>query len=266
MIKALAEDYNLTLSKPISIAWVSNHSRNTQRALLHSYIDIALTYERDQEAISVAEGWAINRGCVFHDHFVLVGPVSDPAGIRQARTVLEALAKIAETRTQFRSRNDGSATMYKEAKLWAMLGIRPWEDASATWYISKKQGPPQALVEADMQQAYLLTDRSTLLRQTVLGTIVHARVFFEPVAADDPLMNSCYALTPSRRSANEEHVERFLKYLSSSRGQNIVALLNREVGLPLWAPVNDGLATTFLRGGRPWRRRWVFKEDPSTTL
>ncbi|RLL93058.1 hypothetical protein CFD26_101542 [Aspergillus turcosus] len=92
--EALAKDYLSLRDTPGSIEWVCNHSRNTQLALFHGHIDLALTYEREQEEISVLEGWAENAGCIFHDHFCLIGPEQDPANIRQVQSIEEAFEQI----------------------------------------------------------------------------------------------------------------------------------------------------------------------------
>ncbi|KAJ5650638.1 uncharacterized protein N7484_004361 [Penicillium longicatenatum] len=63
--------------------------------LLKGYVDIALTYEREQEEIAVSEGWAENAGCIFHDHFTLVGPEHDPASVSQAKCIEEAFDRVA---------------------------------------------------------------------------------------------------------------------------------------------------------------------------
>ncbi|KAJ5658399.1 uncharacterized protein N7484_002048 [Penicillium longicatenatum] len=58
--------------------------------MLMGHVDLALTYERDQEQISVAEKWAVNAGCVSHDHFCVVCPFDDPAIIKDAKSPQEA--------------------------------------------------------------------------------------------------------------------------------------------------------------------------------
>ena len=247
------------LPSPASITWTCNHSRNTQLALLHDHIDIALTYERDQEELAAAEGWSVTAGCIFHDHFVLAGPVADPAGVKHAQTLEEGMRRIAKSRCSFHSRADASATMWKERGLWSVAGLKPWEDEMATsWYLTSLHNPADALKEADRAGAYLLTDRSTLLRQTGLQSIKGTTVFFEPREENDVLMNSCYALHAKRLSTEKAStVERFLTYATSERGQDIIGNFGRsQVGVPLFATLDEGYAKASLKGGRPRDGKW----------
>lgn len=238
--------------------WVCNHSRNTQLALLHGYIDVALTYERDQEALAASEGWSRSAGCVMHDHFCLAGPIDDPAGVRDAPTLAEGLLRIVKAEALFHSRADLSATMWKERTLWtAAGGSQPdAEDASvARWYQTSLLSPAEALKGADAAGAYLLTDRSTLLRQVSLGSISKTTVFFEPEAEDDVLMNSCYALCSP--AAAPETIA-FVDYLLGDQAQSLIESYGRDkTGLPLFAKAADGFARTTLKGGRPIDGKWV---------
>ena len=261
LLKALANDYFITSRKEGSIDWVCNHSRNTQLALLNGYIDIALTYERDQEALGASEGWSVTVGCAFHDHFVLAGPPCNPAGIRSAASLRDALSCIAESEAKFFSRADSSATMFKERSLWMSLEAKPWDDptSQSNWYHTNVLSPAEALIAADAAGAYLLTDRSTLLRQTALGTIHNTTVFIEPTQADDVLMNSCYALVPSQPSAKyAAEAKLFLDYLFSDKGQQLIAKFGSEElgGFPLFASVQDAFAKTSLKSGAPRDGRW----------
>lgn len=250
----LAEDYLSTLPQQRSIEWICNHSRNTQLALLQGYIDVALTYERDQEALAASEGWSRTAGCVMHDHFCLAGPVEDPAGVRNASSLLDGLLRIAASEALFHSRQDLSATMWKERALWTACKLQPHAD-DAAWYQTSELSPSEALKGADTAGAYLLTDRSTLLRQVSLGSILNTTVFLEPEAEDDVLMNSCYALCPPNASAD---TQAFVDYLLGNRAQNLIENYGRDTaGLPLFAKAADGFAQTKLKGGKPSGGRWI---------
>ena len=260
MIEALAIDYLKTIPEDVSIDWVCNHSRNSQLALLHGFIDVALTYERDSEALAASEGWSVSAGCVFHDHFCLAGPLSDPAEIGSTTSLEDAFSRLATSKALFHSRADDSATMWKERTLWSRCGLKPWNDSnSAGWYKTSVLSPSEAVICADTAGAYLLTDRSTLLRQTALTTLQNTTVFFEPTAADDILMNSCYALfSPHASERQASFVSQFISYLLSSRGQGVITSFGeKDAGLPSFAPVLDGFARSFLRGGAPRRGRWT---------
>jgi tungstate transport system substrate-binding protein len=260
----LACDYLQTLDQPGSITWVANHSRNAQITLLRGHVDIALTYERDQEALAESEGWSVTKGCLFHDHFVVAGPISDPAEVAGTKSSSEALTKIGKSRSLFHSRQDGSATMWKEAKLWEETGLTPREnEGDSDWFKKSYIPPADALKNADAAGAYLITDRSTLLRQTGLGTISQTTVFHEPLSEDDVLMNSCYALcTPTAARDEASQVNLFINYALSERGQNIIRGFGvKECGFPLFAPVSEGLAHTRLQAGLPRGRQWVMKSS-----
>ncbi|GME48550.1 hypothetical protein GTA08_BOTSDO02851 [Neofusicoccum parvum] len=257
LLRALSTTYLSTLPTPHSITWTRNHSRNTQLALHAAHIDLALTYEPGPAALAAAEGWSHTFGPVFHDHFVLAGPATDPAGIRSAPTPSAALARIADARALFHSRADGSATTARERALWAEAGRAPWEGAAdADWYAQSERGPAEALRAAGAAGAYVLTDRSTLLRQVWTGGVGGGvGVFCEPEGAEDGLMNSCYALYAP--GAGEE-VRAFVEWVRGEGGQGVVRRYGvEEVGEALFAAVEEGWARRGLKGGRAVGGRWV---------
>jgi tungstate transport system substrate-binding protein len=92
-------------------------------------VDIALTYEREEEATAEDEGWSKTEGVLGHDHFVLAGPREDPAGIASCIDVVQSLGKIAlegwkgKDQVSFHTRGDGSATMHKEHSLWEAAAV-----------------------------------------------------------------------------------------------------------------------------------------------
>lgn len=137
-----------------------------------------------------------NAGCMFNDHFCLVGSQNDPANVRNAQSVEETFDRIAVARALFHSRSDGSATTCKEQRIWQRCHRRPWAvEGYSSWYIKMPSTPAEAVAKAAFDGAYLLSDRSTLLTQTVQGTVSNLTVFFQPTNQFHPLMNSCYAMT-----------------------------------------------------------------------
>ena len=94
-----------------------------------------------------------------HNDFVLLGPPSDPAGLRQATSIKDAMARIAAVSAPFISRGDDSGTDKKEKQLWSLASIKPQGD----WYMSAGQGMGAVLKIADDKLAYTLSDRGTYL-------------------------------------------------------------------------------------------------------
>ena len=88
-------------------------------------VDVTLVHARPSEDKFVAEGHGVNRRDVMYNDFIIVGPDSDPAGIRGGRDVLAALRKIADSKARFISRGDNSGTDQMEKSYWKSMGIAP---------------------------------------------------------------------------------------------------------------------------------------------
>ena len=136
--------------------------------------DVILVHAKAQEEQFVADGFSCvvdgmdsERLTFMYNYFVLCGPQDDPAGVKDCENVLDAFAKIAETKTHFISRGDGSGTHTKELSLWpAELGITAEPETFeqyADWYVSANAGMGACLVMAEEMGAYILTDKATYL-------------------------------------------------------------------------------------------------------
>ena len=95
-----------------------------------------------------------------HNDFVIVGPASDPAGIRGVKTSVDAIKRIAQTGALFLSRGDNSGTHAKEKGLWKAAGITP---EGQKWYQQTGLGMGQTLNVAAEKKGYTLADRGTYL-------------------------------------------------------------------------------------------------------
>src|SRR3989441_7738567 len=121
--------------------------------------DVALVPAPSVERKYVEEGKMRNRRLVMYNDFVVIGPEDDPAKIKGAPRVADALKRIADTRSRFVSRGDKSGTHILEQGLWKQAGIEP----RGAWYIESGQGMGQTLGIANDRRAYILTDRGTWL-------------------------------------------------------------------------------------------------------
>ena len=120
--------------------------------------DALLVHDRAGEDKFVAEGFGIDRRDVMYNDFVIVGPKSDPAGIRGLNSAREALGRIAAKGAVFASRGDDSGTNRMELRLWNSSGIAP---GRSPWYRDLGQGMGPTLNVTAALDAYTLTDRAT---------------------------------------------------------------------------------------------------------
>ena len=144
--------------------------------------DVILVHAKAQEEQFISDGFARvvdgfnkERLSYMYNYFVLCGPKSDPANVKNAGTVLNAFKKIADGKYLFVSRGDKSGTHTKELSLWPKeLGITA--DAATfeqykDWYISSNAGMGICLTQAAEKSAYILSDKATFLTFKVNGGV-----------------------------------------------------------------------------------------------
>ena len=122
--------------------------------------DVLLVHSPADERKLMDDGYGRNRRLVMHNDFVVLGPPEDPARIKGTSTAREALARVAEQRSPFYSRGDGSGTHAKEKGLWKAAGIDP---SGQSWYRETGLGMGETLNVAAEKGGYTLSDRGTFL-------------------------------------------------------------------------------------------------------
>lgn len=147
-------------------------------------VDVVLVHDRQAEDAFVAAGHSRERRDVMYNDFVLVGPKSDPAGLRGGKDILAALRRIAAVEAPFVSRGDDSGTERKEKSYWQHLGIAA---SGAPWHVSAGRGMGEVLTMAGEMQAYTLSDRATF-------ATYKARTGLEIVVQGDARMFNPYGI------------------------------------------------------------------------
>jgi tungstate transport system substrate-binding protein len=178
-------------------------------------VDAVLVHSRAAEEAFVAEGAGTHRREIMYNDFVLVGPEGDPAGIAEAGSAAEALARIAAEGAPFVSRGDDSGTHKAELALWEAAGIRP----EGAWYRPVGAGMGAALNAASGMGAYLLSDRASWLN---FGNREGMALAFE----GDPALFNQYAFLPVNPArhphVNAEAAARLEEWLVSERGAALI--------------------------------------------
>jgi tungstate transport system substrate-binding protein len=204
--------------------------------ILHSAaagdLDVVITHAPSlEQRLLVAPGHVALRCPFVASRFAVVGPASDPAGVRAARTAADAFHRIAATHASYISRGDSSGTHIKELSLWQAAGIAS-PGKSDSWYIQTGIDQAATLRLADERRAYALADLPTFARLTG----VDLRVLF---AADTALGNpyTLYVIHSSEQSM----AERFSSWaLAEWRGRLLA--LRLPDGQPAFAPLAGGCA------------------------
>jgi len=181
--------------------------------------DVVFVHAKAAELKFLAEGESLKRYPVMYNDFVLIGPKSDPAGIRGVKDIGQALDAIRNKQAPFVSRGDRSGTHLAELALWQACGI-DIEQARGPWYKSIGQGMGAALNFAAASNAYVLSDRATWIHFANKGDL-------EIVVQGDRRLFNQYGVMlvnpvkhPNVRKALGQA---FINYLISPEGQRAIA-------------------------------------------
>lgn len=180
--------------------------------------DVVLVHAKAQEEKFVAEGQGVKRFDVMYNDFILIGPKSDPAGVK-GKDIVAALKTIQEKASPFVSRGDKSGTHSAELALWKQAGI-DLTTAKGAWYREIGQGMGAALNTAGAMNAYVISDRGTWLSFKNPGDLLIV------VEGDKRLFNQygVILVNPEKHpSVKKELGQSFVDWLVSSEGQAAIA-------------------------------------------
>ena len=181
--------------------------------------DVVFVHARSAELKFLSEGQGVKRYPVMYNDFVLIGPKSDPAGIRGLKDVVKAFQIIKDKQASFISRGDRSGTNIAELQLWKDSGIDIDKD-KGPWYKSIGQGMGAALNTAGAGNAYVLSDRGTWINFKNKGDLLIL------VEGDKRMFNQygVMLVNPEKHpNVKKELGQQFIDYLISSEGQKDIA-------------------------------------------
>jgi tungstate transport system substrate-binding protein len=181
--------------------------------------DVVFVHARSAEEKFLAEGFGVKRYPVMYNDFVLIGPRSDPAGIKGTKDIVAALKMIRSKGIAFISRGDRSGTHIAELNLWKVAGIDIAADRGP-WYKEIGQGMGAALNMASAANAYVLSDRGTWLAFKNKGDLVIE------VEGDKRLFNQygVMLVNPQKHpTVKKELGQQFVDWLISPEGQRDIA-------------------------------------------
>jgi tungstate transport system substrate-binding protein len=204
----------------IELKWTGVGTGKAIQMGVNCDVDVLLVHDPDAEKKFVADGSGLNRKELMYNDFVIIGPKSDPAGIRK-KTVVDALKTIAAKKSVFTSRGDKSGTHALEMKLWKASGIGVPDKES--WYLQTGQGMLGTIKVATEKEGYTITDRGTYIKYESTNKGNAPLVIL--VENDSNLFNQYAAIeiNPAKcTNAKNDVAKEFIKWMASKKGQRLI--------------------------------------------
>jgi tungstate transport system substrate-binding protein len=184
----------------------------------------------------------LRRYKVMYNHYLLVGPTGNPAGVALGGSAKSAFELIQSSGSDFWSRNDASGTNAKELEIWKSLNIivKP----APSWYKSSgTMGMAQALGTINGAGGYTLADEATWLNWRNLqadkkyGTAPSTYTLPDPdtggltnikdiniqvVNAGDPTYFNQYSVIEVKGAKNVEGAQDFSNWIRTPKAQALI--------------------------------------------
>jgi tungstate transport system substrate-binding protein len=220
-----------TAKTGITVRVVSRASAVALMTAERGTIDVVMVNDADALDRFVAAGEGTRRHRVMSNSFVIVGPASDPAGVRGMKDAPAALREIARARAPFVSRGDNSGTHMAEQRFWQLANVNP-KARSGNWYRETGLGMGLTVQMSIRLKAYTLTDRASWLK-------FDGRAASEVLVDNDARLFNPYEVVLVS-AAKHPHVNvpaamAFIDWLVSADGRDAIAS-HRVNGEQLFVP------------------------------
>lgn len=150
-------------------------------------VDLVISHapESEERSLAAHPDWRYQK--IAYNHFLIVGPRSDPADVRNAADAIDGFRRIAAHDAAFVSRGDQSGTHEREISLWSGAQV----GSSADHVLVSGGSMAATLRQADARVAYTLSDEATWWQ---LESSLHLEALLTKDAA---LLNSYSVVYPA---------------------------------------------------------------------
>lgn len=217
----------------IELKWTAVGTGKALKMGQNCDVDVLMVHAPAAEKKYVDMGALKDRREVMYNDFVIIGPDSDPAGIK-GLPVVQAMKAVADSKAAFVSRGDNSGTNKKEISLWKVAGMAVPDKAE--WYIQTGQGMIKSITVAEERDAYIMTDRGTYIKYSAnKNGSPELKVLVE---GDKSLFNqySVLAVNPENcKNANYKLATKFSEWMASPKTQKAIGnfkLLGKKLFIP----------------------------------
>jgi tungstate transport system substrate-binding protein len=181
----------------------------------------------------VADGFGTDRREIMYNDFVIIGPASDPAGIK-GKSIKDAFSTLKAKQAVFASRGDNSGTHKKELSLWKAANLPVPEKEG--WYVQTGQGMLATINIAAERNGYTMADRGTYIKyESNLKGNPPLKILVE---GDVVLLNqySVIVVNPKQcNKANYDTARQFTQWITGPEAQQLIKDF-KLLGKPLFTP------------------------------
>jgi tungstate transport system substrate-binding protein len=217
----------------IELKWTATGTGKALKLGQNCDVDILMVHAPPAEKKFVADGFGTDRREIMYNDFVIIGPASDPAGIK-GKSIKDAFAMLKDKKAVFTSRGDNSGTHKKELSLWKAANL-PVPDKES-WYVQTGQGMLATINIAAERNGYTMTDRGTYIKyESNMKGNPPLKILVE---GDAVLLNqySVIAINPKHcAKAKYDTAEQFIKWITGAEAQQLIKDF-KLLGKPLFTP------------------------------
>lgn len=230
LLDVLKLNYELTHTN-VLLAFISAGTGIAITQAMNGDADAILVHSPSQERSFMEQGYGVNRKIFAYNFFTIVGPSSDPAGIRNM-SAIQALSQIynyghSHNTSLWASRDDRSGTNAKEIALWNQSGYDFEELGNEAWFISTGSGMGSTLQLADELNLYTLSDISTFLKFTK-----DALIDLENMVESGEVLINVYSAIAVKATPTEntmfDLVMDFIQWIVGNEAQDIIENYGQE--------------------------------------
>jgi tungstate transport system substrate-binding protein len=224
---------NFKQSTGIEVKWTATGTGKALKLGENCDVDILMVHAPPAEKKFVNAGFGTDRREIMYNDFVIIGPASDNAAIKE-KSIADALKAIKAGKAVFVSRGDNSGTHKKEISLWKAGGLPVPEKEK--WYIQTGQGMLATINIAAERNGYTMTDRGTYIKyEANMNGNPPLKIL---VQGDAVLLNQYSVIAINRGhcpNAKYDLAKKFSDWITGAEAQQLIKDF-KLLGKPLFTP------------------------------
>jgi tungstate transport system substrate-binding protein len=217
----------------IELKWTATGTGKALKLGENCDVDILMVHAPPAEKKFVDAGFGTDRREIMYNDFVIIGPASDPAGIK-GKSIKDAFAMLKDKEAVFASRGDNSGTHKKELSLWKAADLPVPEKES--WYVQTGQGMLATINIAAERNGYTMTDRGTYIKyESNLKGNPPLKILVE---GDAVLLNQYSVIAINVKhcaKADYDTARKFIEWITGAEAQQLIKDF-KLLGKPLFTP------------------------------